>query len=184
MSKVKFNLKNVHIAKRTESSSGITYGTPIAWPGAVSISLEAKGEINKFYADGIVYFQSASNSGYEGDIEMALFPDEIRELILNEETDANEVILEKADAMSESFALLFEVETDEVGYKFAFYNCTITRPSFEAQTKEENTEPKTETAKISCAANENGVIRAKTTDDTPASAINSWYTSVYQTSAA
>lgn len=46
--KVKYNLKNVHAAKLTETKSAegvisYTYSTPQAVPGAVSISLSAEG---------------------------------------------------------------------------------------------------------------------------------------------
>ena len=50
--KVKFNLKNVHAAKLTETvTEGVTtfsYATPRAIPGAVSISLDAEGESSPF----------------------------------------------------------------------------------------------------------------------------------------
>ena len=53
--KIKYGLKNVYYAKITEGTGGtITYGTPVAIPGAVSMSLDAQGEISKFYADNIV----------------------------------------------------------------------------------------------------------------------------------
>lgn len=76
--KVKYNLKNVHAAKLTETvSEGVTtytYATPQAIPGAVSISLDAEGDSSPFYADGIVYFRSTANNGYSGDLEIALIP--------------------------------------------------------------------------------------------------------------
>lgn len=54
--KVKYNIKNVHVAKQTEKTTEgattYTYDTPKSIPGAVSISLDAQGEISKFYADG------------------------------------------------------------------------------------------------------------------------------------
>ena len=70
--KVKFNIKNAHYALHKESLDGvITFEKPVAIPGAVSISLDAQGEISPFHADGIVYFKAASNNGYDGDLEVA-----------------------------------------------------------------------------------------------------------------
>ena len=75
-----------------ESETGeITFDTPFAVPGSVSLSLEAQGELTPFYADGIKYYVSSSNSGYEGDWEMALITDEFREKILSEYIDRNKV---------------------------------------------------------------------------------------------
>ena len=51
--KVKFGLSNVHIAKITEEDGAITYGTPFAMPGAVSLSADPEGETTPFYADNI-----------------------------------------------------------------------------------------------------------------------------------
>ena len=86
--KVKYNLKNVHAAKLTETvTDGVksfSYGTPKAIPGAVSIALDAEGETSPFYADGIVYFRSVTNNGYSGDLEMALVPEWFRTEILQE----------------------------------------------------------------------------------------------------
>ena len=115
--KVKYNLKNVHAAKLTESVvDGVTsfsYDTPKAIPGAVSISLDAEGDSSPFYADGIVYFRTSSNNGYSGDLEMALIPEWFRTEILREKLDNKGVLLEKSDVSeTEKFALLFEFDGD------------------------------------------------------------------------
>ena len=54
--KVKYNLKNVHYALLNIDEQGnVSYGTPVAIPGAVSIGLDANGEPSNFYADGYAY---------------------------------------------------------------------------------------------------------------------------------
>ena len=110
--KVKYGLKNVHAAILTETVvDGVTtysYGTPKPVPGAVSISLEAQGETSPFYADDIVYFRTNANNGYSGDLEIALIPEWFRTDILQEDDDANGVLVEKSDiGESVKFALLF-----------------------------------------------------------------------------
>ena len=44
--KVKYGLKNVHYAIFNSSTN--TYGTPVAVPGAVNLSLSPEGESNTF----------------------------------------------------------------------------------------------------------------------------------------
>ena len=75
--KVQFNIKNVHYAVMTADGETPTWENPIPVPGAVNLSLEASGEITPFYADGVVYYKSSSNNGYEGDLEMARFIDKM-----------------------------------------------------------------------------------------------------------
>lgn len=178
--KVKFNIKNIHIAKRIVADGApTTYDTPFAMPGGVSISLEPQGEINKFYADGIVYYQSSSNAGYEGDLEVAKVIDQFRTEILKEILDDNSVLFEDVNAVSEPFALGFDIDGDQRTERFWFFNCVATRSTEESSTIEDTTEPTTETITISAAPDENGYVRARTTADTPDNIYTDWYKSVY-----
>lgn len=155
--KVKYGIKNVYYAVYSNG----TYSTPVAIPGAVSISMDSQGDINKFYADDMVYWQAASNNGYEGDFEVALIPDSFRKDILGELEDDNGLIVEKGDITSSaSFALLFEFSGDESARRHVFYNCTASRPSMAGQTMEESIKPQTETVTISAAPNANGYTKA------------------------
>lgn len=178
--KVKFNIKNIHIAKRIVTDGApATYDTPFAMPGGVSISLEPQGEINKFYADGIVYYQSSSNAGYEGDLEVAKVIDQFRTEILKEILDSNSVLFEDVNAVSEPFALGFDIDGDQRTERFWFFNCVATRSTEESSTVEDTTEPTTETVTISAAPDENGYVRARTTADTPDNVYTDWYKTVY-----
>ena len=182
--KVKFNLKNVHAAKLTETvTDGVTsfsYGTPKAIPGAVSISLDAEGESSPFYADGIVYFRSVTNNGYSGDLEMALVPEWFRTEILQEALDGKGVLIEKSDNKeSVKFALLFEFDGDVNCIRHVLYNCTSSRPSIESETKEDTIEPGTETLSITADPRADGLVKARTGDTTDATTYANWHKSVY-----
>lgn len=182
--KVKYNLKNVHAAKLTETvTEGVTsysYATPQAIPGAVSITLDAEGDSSPFYADGIVYFRSYANNGYSGDLEIALIPEWFRTEILKEVLDTNGILVEKADnAESVKFALLFEFDGDERAIRHVMYNCSASRPGIESSTKEETIEPGTETLSLTADPREDGLVKSRIGDTTAKAAYDGWYQSVY-----
>lgn len=181
MNKIKYNLKNVHYAKITNSESSVTFSTPVPIPGAVSLSLESKGDISQFYADGIVYYKMATNNGYEGDLEVALIPEKFRTEILGEELDAKKVLIENSNANQEAFALLFEFDGDEKAIRHVLYNCVATRPSVESKTKEDKLEPSTEKLTISATPLADGRIKAKTSDAIDSTVYQNWYKKVYET---
>ena len=92
--KVKFGLKNCHYAKATldPDTNAVTFGTPVAIPGAVNLSLDPEGDTEPFYADDMVYYTTVANNGYSGDLEIALIPESFRKDILKETEDANGVL--------------------------------------------------------------------------------------------
>ena len=182
--KVKYNLKNVHAAKLTETvTEGVTsysYATPQAIPGAVSITLDAEGDSSPFYADGIVYFRSYANNGYSGDLEIALIPEWFRTEILKEVLDTNGILVEKADhAESVKFALLFEFDGDERAIRHVMYNCSASRPSIESSTKEETIEPGTETLPLTADPREDGLVKSRIGDTTAKATYDGWYQPVH-----
>jgi phage major tail protein, phi13 family len=179
--KVKYNLKNVHAAKLTKNNDGnFTYDTPKPIPGAVSISLDAEGSSNPFYADGIVYFRSTSNNGYSGDLEIALIPEWFRTDILQESKDANGVLVERSDNTDVVyFALLFEFDGDAHGIRHVLYNCSASRPSIESETKEDSIEPGKEKLSLTVDPREDGLVKSRTGDETAANTYKNWYKAVY-----
>ena len=179
--KVKYNLKNAHVAKLTETSAGAySFGEPRALPGMVSLSLEAQGETSPFYADGIVYFRTTSNNGYSGDLELALVPDWFREEYLREILDTNGVLIESANISDPIyFALMFEFDGDKHRVRHVMYKCSVSRPAVASQTKEASVSPVTETLTINVDPLYDGMVKAKSTADTDTTAYNAWYTNVY-----
>lgn len=150
MSKVNYGIQDVYVAKITETEGVITYGTPFAVKGAVSLNIDPQGgDATPFYADNIVYYMApAVNGGYSGDLVLAITPDAFLTQILGQEKDADGVVYENADNKIARFALLFQAQGDTNNRRFCFYDCTASRPSKEATTKEDTIAPNTETVTI------------------------------------
>lgn len=180
VNKIKYGLKNVHAAIQTETEGVYTYAAPVAIPGAVSLSLEAQGEAEPFYADDCEYYVSAGNNGYSGDLEIALIPEWFRTNILQETKDSNGVLVETSDGKEAvKFALLFEFAGDVKATRHVMYNCTVARPAVGSQTKEENIEPQTESLTITSKPRTDGLVKSKTGDTTATATYEGWYTDVY-----
>lgn len=143
--KIKYGLRNCYYAVATEGTGGaLTYATPVAIPGAVNLSLSQEGETTPFYADDVIYFQSASNNGYSGTLEVALVPDSFKADVLLESNG-----VEYANVVPKEFALLFEFQGDQAATRHVLYRCTVSRPDINGATKEASIEPQTETLNIS-----------------------------------
>lgn len=178
--KVKFNICNVHYAAIAAGEDGEnTFGTPVAMPGAVSLSLDPNGEPESFYADGVEYYVINNNMGYDGDLELAMIPESFRTEILREEADENKVLVENCNAETGSFALLFEFDGDVKKIRHVLYNCSAARPNIESTTNEEEIEVQTETLAITAAPLANGYVKARTGDSTTDTVYTGWYTAVY-----
>ena len=178
--KVKFNICNVHYALITVDDDGdVTFGTPVAMPGAVSLSLEPNGEPSNFYADGYAYYTISNNMGYEGDLELAMVPESFRTDVLKESLDDNSVLVESANVETANFALLFEFDGDVKKIRHVLYNCSAARPNIESATNEEEIEVQTETLAITAAPLANGYVKAHTGDSTTDTVYTGWYSSVY-----
>jgi len=179
--KIKYGISKCYYAVATDDGTGaLTYATPVALPGAVSLSLEAQGDTNNFYADNIIYYASSANNGYQGDLELALLPDSFRTAVLGETLDATKgIYLEHANVPTVEFALLFQFEGDESATRHCMYRCTASRPATNGSTKEESIEPQTESITITAMPRINDEL-VKSRCPSTASAYANWFTTVQE----
>lgn len=180
--KVKYGLRNVKYSKLTITGGVEAYATPVAIPGAVSLSLSPVGDPAELYADDTLYFSQASNQGYEGDLETALLPQSFLTDILGFTVDINGAIIENADQMASPFALGFEIQGDQKGSRIWLYNCSCTRPNQETSTKEKGTTPVTDKLSITVAPrlSDKQIKVSMTLSESNATAYNGFFTTVYE----
>lgn len=179
--KIKYGIRNCYYAKATDDGTGtLTYGTPVRLPGAVSLSLDAQGETSPFYADDIIYFQSDSNNGYSGSLELALVPDAFRKDVLGEVESTNGLLVEKANVTSSEFALLFEFQGDDKATRHALYRCTASRATVAGQTKEATVTPQTETINITAMPRISDYIVKSKIPAATTGAYTTWFSAVVE----
>lgn len=182
--KIKYGLKNVYYAVATIAADGsATFDTPVAIPGAVSLSMEPQGENTPFYADNIVYWVGAANNGYEGDLEIARVPDSFKTDVLGYIASGNGLLVEDANAAAGHFALLFQFEGDVKATRHVMYNCTATRAAAAGTTKGESIEPETESMTITAtsiyvAALETDIVKSETDANTSTTVYDAWFDAV------
>lgn len=178
--KVKYGLRNVFFSIATDDGAGnLTYATPVAWPGAVSLSLDAQENENIFYADNVAYFKTYANNGYQGDLETALIPSAFRTGVLGEVTDTNGALFEYSGGNVVEFALLFQFEGDDKAIRHCFYRCTASRPATAGQTTTDTIEPQTETISITAMPRiSDNLVKSRCEEG--ATAYSGWFSAVVE----
>ena len=183
--KIKFGLKNVFYALATIAANGTaTYSTPVAFPGAVSLSLDPSGENTPFYADNVVYWVGNGSTGYTGTLEVARVIDSFKKDVLGFIDDGKHVLVEDNNAEIKHFALLFQFEGDVKATKHVMYNCTCARPSVSGQTKGESIEPQTESLALTAttiydATLDKDIVKAEANEDSDGTTYSGWTSAVY-----
>lgn len=180
--KVQFGLKNVHYATFTETDGAITYDTPVRIPGAVSLTLDPRGEMTEFYADNMLYYSASSNDGYDGTLSIATIPEQFAVDALGEIKDEDDgVLIERADGKQKPFALLFEFDGDARATRHVLYNCSANRPTVTGETTTNTREPQpNELSFVASARHTDLAIKTKTTTETSPAVYDAWYTNVYE----
>jgi len=174
--KVLYGLKNVYYSVLTEGAQD-SYATPVAIPGAVSISLSPKGETTTLIADDSEYWEDDSNEGYDGNLVIAALPEAFVTDVMGEVADKKDVVFEKSSAQPKPFALLFEFDGDANKVKHVLYKCKATRTNVEGKaTTKKEVSPTTLNLRV--RPNRAGYVKAKTKSNTDETVIANWYTAV------
>lgn len=188
--KVNFGLKNVHYAVITMTDGVPSWATPVKVPGAVSATMQKASNISSFYADDMLYFRTDGNNGYTGTLEMADFPVAMRQALWGDVlTSTGKLLIEDADAQPVEFALLFEIDGDKTPTRYCFPRCVASRPDVGSSTKTETTEPQTQSCDLtvmpvidaSTTSVIDGVVRYRTTADTPSATYSAFFNAVNTT---
>lgn len=145
MGKVRFGLSNVHYSIYTPASgsTAASWATPVAMPGAVSLTLDASDDNSNFYADNQVWYTQGSSNGRTGTLEMAYIDDTVKTALLGYASVTGGDVVEMADPDFADFALLFQVSGNQEDKDYVFYLCQLGRPSLDAETTNDTNEPKT-----------------------------------------
>lgn len=184
--KIRYGLKSVYYAIATIDSNGAaTYATPVALPGAVSLSLSPEGGQTDFWADNVKYWIGNANNGYSGSLELALLPAAFLKDVLGMIDDGKHVLIENAQATPVHFALLFQFEGDEKATRHVIYNCVAGRPDAGGSTRDGDIAPQTQSVDITATSIYNAtlqtdLVKASTEDNTDTTTYNGWFSAVYQ----
>lgn len=140
-----YGLEQVHIAFH-DGEGG--FEEPEEITGAVSLATTPSSEQVIFHADNRRYFVRENNNGYNGTLEMALIPDDIKARMLGWEIDSNGMLVEKADGKPEHFALLGQVQGDSRNRRFVYYDVMAMRHGQDSATTGDTIDPNTQSLPV------------------------------------
>lgn len=182
--KVRFGLKNVYYAVLTEGSTN-TFATPVAVPGAVSMTLDSNVSDGTFYADNISYYKTFANNGYTGTLELARIPDAMLKDIFGMTVGTDKILYEASGVNPKPFAMMFQIEGDQQEELNVLYRVVPTsKPSAGSQTVEETVEPVTQSFDfealplVTGVTAQQGLIKGRTMTDTTTAIRSAWFTQV------
>lgn len=185
--KVKFGLKNVHYALITETvQSGVTtttYGTPVAWNGAVNLEVNPTSDDNTVFRadDSDYYIVSGSSQGFEGSFECALVPEEVETNVFGMTKNTDGVIVETSADSVKAVALLFEINGDQKARRYCLPKVLFSKPGISAETTgTDGNQPKTTSINLKASPRpDDGLARLATSDTTTTSVYEGWFSTVY-----
>lgn len=180
--KVHYDLVDVHVASLTlDLETGtVSFGTPKALLGSISMDLSAQGEQVKLRADGMDYYVTNSNNGYSGNLNLAMVPDWFRQEYLGDTlSEKDKVLVENSQVEPKPFALLYGFKGDAKNRRHVMYNCTANRPNIKGENKDNQKQPDTETLPLTSVPLPDGKVKASTTAETPQAVYENWTKAVW-----
>ena len=167
---VQFGLSKCYYAKLTETiNSGVvtySYGTPVAMPGGVNLTLTQSGSLTPCY---------------EGDLELARVPDSFYTDVLGYTvTSTGKVLLENSSTEPAAFALLYQINGDKSDECYVLYKVNAQRPNVGSSTIADTKTPQTMTINLSAIPRADGLVFGRTTDTTPTATKTGWFSTVYE----
>lgn len=180
-----YGVQDVHLATYEETPEGPIYDTPVAYPGATEIGMEARGEIVEEYADNTLYVSEAVNNGYDVTLSMKTLTEYFETEILGKRRDANGVMMETNNDKGKPFALMFQFQGDKHNIRHVLYGCTASRPSITSSTRESTFESQTQEITIVASGvnmripNLDGLLIRATSFGLDAEVYGSWFNEVY-----
>jgi len=128
MPKVQFGISNVHYAV-IDPTTG-KHGTPVAMPGADTMTISnSGGDNNDIYKDNVKYWSRSASTGKSGELQMAMFPEEFLINVLGQTKETGGGISEGPNDVANHFALMWEVDTDDGARRVCWFDCTATVPT-------------------------------------------------------
>lgn len=134
-------VKGLHIAEvLTDTATETTWDTPIPVPSLISIDISDQKENVTFYSDDSIEQVIPAFSGKEVSIELGYLNHEIESMISGNEYKEG-VYVQKADALSKNYALLFKAPLSTGGERFVcLYKGVLAKDESSYQGKGESIE--------------------------------------------
>lgn len=147
--KVTFGLSNVHIGKYEVGTNGaVTLGTPMALPGAVSLSLDPETLEIEFYADNVKYYAQNGDNGFSGSLEVAMFTKEIKLALMGYAETADGGIVNIKGANKPAVYIVFEAKGDAQNSRGLLLNVSMGPIKHEHKTNEDKVDVETDSVDI------------------------------------
>lgn len=173
--KVEFGISNLHVCTYEVNNGTVTLGTPLAVPGAVTLTLEPQGDDNTFYADNTAYWSQYSDNGFSGSVTVAMFPDEFKKQFLGYIDLDDGGVAQIKGATKPSVCLMFQSEGDAEQRRGILYNVSLGNINRSYNTVEDAVEVDTEEIDITVVG-DNATKIVKVSYDKTSAAYNTLFT--------